>query len=231
MTHRPHDARVLVVDDEPQIRRFLRTALVAHGYHVDEAESAGAALKRIAIAPPSVVVLDLGLPDLDGLEALGRIRGQTDVPVVVLSARGEEATKIAALDAGADDYVTKPFGVGELTARLRAALRHHGRPPAEAVWSGGDLVVDVADRRVTRAGQVVHLSPREWDVLRLLVLNSGKVLTHSQMLKALWGPAHQHEVQYLRVYVGQLRQKLEPDPARPRHILTEPGVGYRLVSE
>lgn len=217
---------VLIVDDELAIRRLLRASLVAEGYRTAEAASGIAALE---LAPGvDVVVLDLGLPDLDGLEVIRRLRAHSAVPIVVLSSREAEAGKVAALDLGADDYVTKPFGIAELMARLRAALRH--RLQAEnspALFRSGDLSVDLV-RRLVRVGETnVHLSPREYDILTLLVAHAGKVLTHRQVLNALWGASG--DVQQLRVYIRQIRQKIEIDPERPRHILTETGVGYRLA--
>jgi two-component system KDP operon response regulator KdpE len=183
-------------------------------------------------AKPDVVILDLGLPDLDGVEVIKRLREWSKAPVVVLSARGDENAKVAALDQGADDYVTKPFGMNELLARLRAALRHRLQEQgAEPVFEQNGLKVDLARRQVTRAGREVKLSPREYDLLRQLVIHAGKVLTHQHLLREVWGPAHAHDTQYLRVYVGQLRQKLEADPTHPHFILTEPGVGYRLRLE
>ena len=224
--HRP---RILVIDDEPQIHRFLGPALDAAGYEPVRADTATEGLREIARKPPDAVVLDLGLPDMDGREALGRARAFYDGPVIILSARDRETEKIDALDAGADDYVEKPFGVGELLARLRVALRHRlRRDGAEPVVKVGDLKIDLVQRRVTRAGEAVRLSPKEYDLLAQLAEGGGKVATHRQLLTAVWGPAHEHDVQYLRVFVGQLRQKLEADPAAPALILTEPGVGYRL---
>ena len=222
-------ARILVVDDEPQIRRFLRTSLGAHHYSVIEAAGGEEALVKTANDRPDVVILDLGLPDVDGLEVITRLREWSDVPIIVLSVRDREADKIQALDRGADDYVTKPFGMGELLARLRAVLRHRQREVAEEpVFRSGDLVVDLARRRVTVAGQEVKLAPKEYEILRALVTHAGKVLTHQQLLREVWGRGYEQETHYLRVHIGQLRQKLEHNPAQPQHILTEPGVGYRL---
>jgi two-component system KDP operon response regulator KdpE len=221
---------VLVVDDEPAIRRLLRTSLAAQGWRVAQAESGAAALASVAAAAPDVVLLDLGLPDIDGMEVLRRLRAGSAVPVVVLTAREDERAKVAALDGGADDYVTKPFGTAELVARLRTALRHRlQREGAAAVFASGDLMVDLVRRIVTVGGAPVRLSPREYDILALLVKHAGRVLTHRQILGQLWGAAG--DVQQLRVYVRQVRQKIERDPERPRHILTETGVGYRLAEE
>jgi two-component system KDP operon response regulator KdpE len=224
-------ALVLVVDDEPAIRRLLRTSLQAGGYRTLEAEGGGAALALISGKPdselPDLVLLDLGLPDMDGLEVIRAIRAISAVPVVVLSSREDERGKVAALDLGADDYVTKPFGMEELAARLRAALRHRlQQDGAVPVFRSGDLAVDLVRRIVTVGGSELHLSPREFDILKLLVTHAGKVLTHRLIMGKLWGASG--DVQQLRVYVRQLRQKIEADPERPRHIVTETGVGYRL---
>ena len=222
--------RILVIDDEPQIHRFLGPALDAAGYEPVRADTAAEGLREIARRAPDAVVLDLGLPDLDGKEALIKARAFYEGPIVILSARDRETEKIDALDLGADDYVEKPFGVGELLARLRVALRHRLQEQgAEPVVTVGDLTVDLVKRLVTRAGEAIRLSPREYDLLAQLVKGSGKVVTHKQLLTAVWGPAHEHDIQYLRVFVGQLRQKIEPDPSAPALILTEPGVGYRWL--
>jgi len=222
--------RILVIDDEPQIHRFLGPALDAAGYEPVRAETAAAGLKELARKAPDAVVLDLGLPDLDGKDALAKARAFYEGPIIVLSARDKETEKIDALDMGADDYVEKPFGVGELLARLRVALRHRLRDQgAEPVVEAGDLKIDLIKRLVTRKGAPVRLSPREYDLLAQLVRGAGKVLTHRHLLTAVWGPAHEQDVQYLRVFVGQLRQKIEPDPSQPALILTEPGVGYRWM--
>lgn len=220
--------RVLVIDDEPPIRRFLRTSLSAQGYHVLEAENGSAALALIARNPPDVIVLDLGLPDIDGVEIIRRLRDDdSTVPVIVLSSRVDERGKVQALDLGADDYVTKPFGTDELLARLRAALRHRLQQQGERpVFRSGDLSVDLVRRIVTVRGEEVKLSPREYDLLRLFVTHSGKVLTHKFILREVWGS--DTDVQYLRIYVRSLRQKIEADPERPQHLITETGVGYRL---
>jgi len=225
--HRP---RILVIDDEPQIHRFLGPALDAAGYEHVRADTAADGLKEIARKPPDVVVLDLGLPDLDGKQALEKARAFYKGPIIILSARDRETEKIDALDLGADDYVEKPFGVGELLARIRAALRHKLQDAgAEPVVTVGDLTIDLIKRLVTRSGVPIRLSPREYDLLAQLVAGDGKVVTHRQLLTAVWGPAHEQDVQYLRVFVGQLRQKIEKDPGQPVLILTEPGVGYRWM--
>ena len=225
--HRP---RILVIDDEPQIHRFLGPALDAAGYEPLRADSGGEGLRELARKPPDAVVLDLGLPDMDGKTVLAQARAFYDGPIVILSARDRELEKIEALDLGADDYLEKPFGIGELLARLRVALRHRlqreGAPPI--IRSGG-LEIDLINRLVTRGGEPVRLSPKEYDLLAKLAEGGGKVLTHRQLLTAVWGPANADDVQYLRVFVGQLRQKLEEDAAHPKVILTELGVGYRFA--
>jgi two-component system, OmpR family, KDP operon response regulator KdpE len=218
---------VLVIDDEPPIRRFLRTSLVPQNYRVIEANDAASGLDLIAREKPDLVILDLGLPDMDGLDVIRRIRAKATIPIVVLSSRDDERAKVEALELGADDYVTKPFGMDELVARLRTALRHRFHEKGEEpVFQSGDLTVDLVRRRVTVGGVEVRLSPTEFAMLQLLVAHAGKVLTHRQILREVWGSAE--DVQYLRVYIRQLRRKLEADPERPRHIVTEPGVGYRL---
>jgi two-component system KDP operon response regulator KdpE len=222
--------RVLVVDDELQIRRFLRIALEANGYRVYETDSGGAAVQEAARLRPDLVILDIGLPDIDGLEVLRRLREWTPTPVIMLSVRDADRDKVAALDAGADDYLTKPFSVDELLARLRVAQRHAQPGPAAAVFAQGNVAVDLSRRHVTKDGHDVKLTPTEYALLRLLIQHAGRVLTHRQILKEVWGPEYMDETHYLRVYFGQLRQKLEDDPARPRLILTEPGVGYRLAA-
>lgn len=222
--------RVLVIDDEPAIFRFLRPALEANDYEAVSAATAAEGLRRIAGDAPDVVVLDLGLPDMDGKDVIARVREWSDVPIIVLSARDREAEKIAALDLGADDFVNKPFGMGELMARLRTALRHRMQRKGETpVVSVGGLEIDVPRRRVALQGADVTLSPKEFDLLAFLAGHAGKVVTHRQILTAVWGAAHVSDTQYLRVYVGQLRQKIEPNPSDPRFLLTEPGIGYRLA--
>ncbi len=220
--------RVLAVDDEPQILRALEITLRREGYEVVLARTAGEALAAAGAHPPDAVVLDLLLPDGSGTDVCRELRGWSDVPILVLSAVGEESEKVAALDAGADDYVTKPFSVDELLARLRAALRRSA-PAREPVLTVGELRLDLEKRLVTFAGRPVALTPTEWDLLRLLAEHEGKLLTHPTILRRVWGPAYGRESNYLHVYVSHLRRKIEPDPARPRYLLTEPGVGYRLV--
>jgi two-component system, OmpR family, KDP operon response regulator KdpE len=225
---------VLLIEDEPQIRRFLRATLTAHGYRLVEANTAQEGLTQAATRQPELIILDLGLPDLDGLEVTRRLREWTTMPILVLSARGQESDKIAVLDAGADDYVTKPFSVGELLARMRVALRHARRASQEQdapVFAVGELRVDLAQRRVYVAEQEVHLTPIEYRLLTMLIRYAGRVVTHRQLLNEVWGPGYAQATHYLRVYMGQLRHKLEGNPARPRYLLTEPGVGYRLQAD
>src|SRR6202030_2454403 len=220
---------VLVVEADPPIRRFLRASLAAAGHRAVTADDAAGALAMMAAEKPDVVILDLGLPDRSGFEVIAEIRKHSPVPIIVLSARDDERTKVEALDLGADDYVSKPFGMAELMARLRAALRHAFQAQGELpAFVSGELAVDLVRRHVTRAGREIKLSPKEFDLLRHLVMHAGKVLTHRHLLRDVWGPAHVEDVQYLRVFIRGLRHKLEPDPTRPTHILTELGVGYRL---
>jgi len=220
--------RILVVDDEPQILRALGTTLRGAGYTVDTAETAEGALAAAAAQPPAGVILDLVLPDGRGTDVCRELRTWTDAPVIVLSAIGEEKEKIAALDAGADDYVTKPFSVDELLARLRAVLRRSG-PEAGPVIEVGDLHIDVSERLVTRDGERIKLTPHEFDLLRVLAQNRGKLLTHRMLLREVWGPAYGSEAHYLHVYISHLRGKIEPDPSKPQYVITEPGAGYRFV--
>jgi two-component system KDP operon response regulator KdpE len=220
-------ARVLVVDDEQPVRRFLKVALSSQGYDVVEAVNGQEGLSAVVNQKPDVVILDLGLPDLDGTEVIRLLREWTRTPIIILSVRGSEADKIAALDAGADDYLTKPFGVGELLARLRAAIRRAGSVNGPVLTSGS-LIVDLARRLVTVSDQVVQLTPTEYGLLRVLVVHAGMVVTHRQLLREVWGPAYQDESHVLHVNISNLRHKIEPDPSRPQHIITEPGVGYRL---
>jgi two-component system, OmpR family, KDP operon response regulator KdpE len=222
---------VLLVEDEPQMRRVLRVALTSHGYRLLEADSGAAGLAAATAHAPEVILLDLGLPDMDGVEVTRRLREWTRTPVIVISARGQERDKVAALDAGADDYLTKPFGVPELLARIRVARRHReaaADAPEEPAFAVGGLRVDIASRQVFSGGEEKHLTPTEYRLLLTLVRHAGRVVTHRQLLAEAWGEAYGAQTQYLRVYMGQLRHKLEPDPARPRYLVTEPGVGYRL---
>ena len=223
--------RVLVVDDEQAIRRFLKTSLAANGCVVFEAASGQDALAAVVNHRPDVVILDLGLPDMDGLEVTQRLREWTQIPIIILSVRGQETDKIAALDTGADDYLTKPFGVGELMARLRVVLRHIAHPANEPVFVSAGLMVDLARRLVTVNDQEVQLTPTEYDLLRVLVTHVGKVVTHTQLLRQVWGLGYETEAHLLRVNISNLRRKIEPDAARPRYLVTEPGVGYRLRME
>ena len=220
--------RVLVIDDERVIRRFLQVSLTAQGHTVFEATNGQEALAAVVAHRPDVIILDLGLPDLDGIEVTRRLREWTQTPIIVLSVREHETDKIAALDAGADDYLTKPFSVGELMARLRVALRHAAQPNDTPIFSSGDLVVDLARRVVTVANHEVQLTPTEYDLLKLLVTHAGKVLTHHQILRQVWSMGYENETHLLRVNISNLRRKIEADPTRPTYILTEPGVGYRL---
>jgi two-component system KDP operon response regulator KdpE len=220
--------RVLVVDDEPQILRALQTNLRGAGYEVETAETGEQALTAAALKPPDAIIVDLVLPDRSGTEVTRELRRWSAAPILVLSVVGEEHEKVAALDAGADDYVEKPFGIDELLARLRAALRRAG-PPGGPVLEIGELVVDLDKRSVEVAGKPVQLTPHEFELLRVLAQNEGKLLTHPTLLREVWGPAYGDELHYLHVYVSQLRRKIEPDPTRPRYLLTEPGAGYRLV--
>jgi two-component system, OmpR family, KDP operon response regulator KdpE len=227
----PASRPILVVDDEPQIQRFLRPTLVAAGFTVESALTGAEAVRRIRAAEPELVLLDLGLTDMDGAAVLNAIRATSRVPVIILSARDSEAEKIAMLNAGADDYVSKPFGVGELVARINTALRHAmASAGTTAVYAVGDLMVDTLAHRVTLKGEPVKLTPREYDVLHLLARHAGRLLTHQHILKEVWGPSHGDDAQYLRVFVSRLRQKIEIDPAEPRLLLTESGVGYRLAA-
>jgi two-component system KDP operon response regulator KdpE len=224
-------AVAIVVEDEPQIRRFVRTALESEQWRVFEAGTLKDGLSETATRRPDLVVLDLALPDGDGIDLVRSMRAWSGSPILVLSARGDERDKIRALDAGADDYLTKPFGIGELLARVRALARRHARNEAgEPVFQVGDIEVDFANRRVKRAGQLVRLTPIEYRLLTLLATNAGRVLTHRQILREVWGPAHVEHEHYTRIYMGHLRRKLEADPAQPRYLLTETAVGYRLVN-
>ncbi len=220
--------RVLVVDDEKAIRRFLRAALNAQGYIVYESSSGEDALKAVVANRPDLIILDLGLPDLDGVEITRQLREWSSTPIIILSVREQEIDKIAALDAGADDYLTKPFSVGELMARMRVALRRSTQSTSEPIYQIGELKVDLAQRQVTIAGQEVSLTPTEYDLLRILAQNAGKVITHRHLLRQVWGNAYETEAHLLRVNISNLRRKIEPNPTRPHYILTEPGVGYRL---
>jgi two-component system KDP operon response regulator KdpE len=225
---------VLIVEDESQMRTFVRLALTSHGYRTIEAESAAEGIQQAAAHTPDLILLDLGLPDLDGVEVTRQLREWSAAPILIISARGQEAQKVEALDAGADDYVTKPFGSAELLARIRVALRHAARStqdPLSSVVTVGDIRVDFAKRLVFLGTTEVHLTPNEYKLLSVLLRNPNKVLTHKQLLDQVWGPGHANQMQYLRVFMAQLRRKLEQNPARPVHLLTEPGVGYRLKND
>jgi two-component system, OmpR family, KDP operon response regulator KdpE len=223
--------RVLVVDDEAPILRALRINLAARRYQVSTASDGTSGLAAMARERPDVLILDLGLPDMDGIDVIRGVRGWTTTPIIVLSAWGQESQKVAALDAGADDYVTKPFGMDELLARLRAAVRRASPAPDEPVVVTPDFTVDLAAKRVTRDGSDIRLTPTEWQLLEVLVRHRGRLVTQRQLLAEVWGPQYQTEANYLRVYAAQLRRKLEPDPSRPRYLLTEPGRGYRFQAE
>ncbi|MBV6468375.1 response regulator [Nitrospirales bacterium NOB] len=228
------EASILLIEDEPEIRRFLRTSLPAHGLRLYESSTAKEGLIEAKARNPDLILLDLGLPDLDGSEVIHALRQWTSTPIIVLSARDQEEVKVAALDLGADDYVTKPFGINELLARMRTALRHAARPESEAassVFTVGNIRVDLGRRQVFVSDSEIHLTPIEYKLLTTLIRYAGKVITHRQLLKEVWGPLHVEEGQYLRVYMRQLRQKIEPDPAQPRYLVTELGVGYRLRTE
>ncbi len=229
----PQEATILLIEDEPEIRRFLRTTLPAHGFRLHEAVTGKEGLTEAKARNPDLILLDLGLPDLEGNEVIRQIREWTATPIIVLSARDQEHAKVAALDLGADDYVTKPFGLNELLARIRTALRHASRTSesAESVFTLGDLKVDLGRRQVFVSENEIHLTPIEYKLLTTLIRHAGKVLTHRQLLKEVWGPLHMEEGHYLRVYMRQLRNKLEKSPAHPRFLLTELGVGYRLRTE
>jgi two-component system KDP operon response regulator KdpE len=226
-----HEATLLVIEDEPEIRRFLRTSLPAHGYRLHEATSGQDGLAEAKARNPDLILLDLGLPDMDGTEVIRQVREWTATPIIVLSARDQEGVKVAALDLGADDYVTKPFGLHELLARVRTALRHARRPDDGAtapLFTAGDLTVDLERRLVRKKDQEIRLTPTEYKLLTTLIKHAGRVLTHRQLLKEVWGPLHIEEAHYLRVYMRQLRNKVETNPAHPCHLVTEVGVGYRL---
>jgi len=224
--------KILIVDDEPQIRRFLRISLNAYGYDVLEAAAGEEAVTRTAIEGIDLVILDLGLPDIDGHAVIERIREWSQIPIIVLSVRSADVEKVRALDGGAEDYLTKPFSIAELMARVRAALRKRGDTVnREPVFAHGALTVDLGKRRVTIDGAEIRLSRKEYGILKMLAANPGRVLTHQQLLRELWGPAHVEDTHYLRIHVGHLRQKLGDNPAQPRYILTEPGIGYRLAEE
>jgi two-component system, OmpR family, KDP operon response regulator KdpE len=225
------EKRVLIVDDEPAIRKFLRVTLTAQDYHTIEAASGQEALEKAAADRPDIIVLDIGLPDLNGIEVTKLLRQWTKMPIIILSVRGAESDKVAALDAGADDYLTKPFGVGELLARLRASLRRSAQTTSEPVFTSGNMKVDLERRLITVSGLEVQLTPTEYELLCLLVTHAGKVLTHHFLLREVWGVEYGEEFHMLHVNISNLRRKIEPDPTRPQFIITEPGVGYRLKTD
>jgi two-component system KDP operon response regulator KdpE len=225
------DERVLIVDDEPAIRRFLRVTLTAQAYNTIEAASGQEALEKAAADKPDIIVLDIGLPDINGIEVTRLLRQWTQIPIIILSVRGAESDKISALDAGADDYLTKPFGVGELLARLRAALRRVAQPNSEPIFTSGNLKVDLARRLIIVSGYEVQLTPTEYELLHVLVNHAGKVLTHHFLLREVWGAEYGEEFHMLHVNISNLRRKIEPDSTRPQFIITEPGVGYRLRTD
>jgi len=223
-------ARILIIDDEPQIRRLLKVSLTAHGYEIDEAKTGQEGINRAAIFTPDLILLDLGLPDIDGKAVVAAIREWSKVPILILTARDQESEKIEALDVGADDYVTKPFSMGELLARLRVALRHAVTTEQSPIVNCGDLVVDLVGRHVMKNDKEIKLTPTEYEILKVLAQNIGKVLTHKYLLKSVWGNAYNEDTHYIRVYIGQLRRKVEENPAQPKYIITESGVGYRLMT-
>jgi two-component system, OmpR family, KDP operon response regulator KdpE len=221
--------RILVVDDEPQIRKLLKVSLRVHGYDVEEVTNGLDAVDQVAVYKPDLILLDLGLPDIDGKEVVSRVREWSQVPIIILTARDQEQEKVDALDAGADDYVTKPFGMDELMARMRVSLRRAAHSDDEPILTCGGLVVDLAQRRVTVGGREIKLTPTEYDIMKLLAQHAGKVITHKQLFKAVWGLSYNEDTHYIRVYINQLRRKIEENPTRPQYIITESGVGYRLM--
>jgi two-component system, OmpR family, KDP operon response regulator KdpE len=226
-----NQSRILIVDDEQSVRCFLSTTLTSQGYRIEEAVSGQEALIKIKSHQPDLIILDLGLPDLDGIEVTRQIRQQTRIPIIILSVRGSEADKIAALDAGADDYLTKPFSAGELLARIRVAWRHKVQPDEESIFNNGQLSVDLGKRTVQVSGNTIQLTPTEYDILKVLINHAGRVLTHRHILQEVWGEQYGDELHMLHVNISNLRRKIEPDPSRPHYIITEPGVGYRLRME
>ncbi|WP_261302602.1 response regulator [Paenibacillus andongensis] len=223
-------AKILIIDDEPQIRKLLRVTLNAHGFEAAEASTGQEGMLQATMVRPDLIVLDLGLPDMTGMEVLAHIREWSQVPIIILTAQDQEQDKVAALDRGADDYVTKPFGMGEFMARMRVALRHIAKTQDEPVLKLGHLVIDLSQRSVELKNEKLKLTPTEYDLLKVLALNTGRVMTHKQLLKQVWGgQQYESDSQYLRVYVGHLRKKIEEDPTRPKYILTEPGIGYRFA--
>ena len=224
-----HDLPILIIDDEPQIRKLLRVSLEAHGYVLTEASTGKDGIQQAAMSHPALIIVDLGLPDMDGKEVVRSIRDWSQSPIIILTARDQEQEKIATLDAGADDYITKPFGMGELLARMRVCLRRTAAPDTSPILACGSLSVDQLQRRVTVDGHEVKLTPTEYDLIKVLIQHAGRVLTHKQLLSAVWGNAYNEDTHYIRVYIGQLRRKIEKDPTQPRYIITESGIGYRLM--
>lgn len=221
--------RILVIDDEPQIRKLLKVSLNAHGYEIDEAANGHDGVNRAAIFKPDLLIVDLGLPDIDGKVVIKEIREWSEAPIIILTARDQEQEKIEALDSGADDYITKPFGVGELMARMRVCLRRTATVDNDPVLECGGLSIDLVQRRVLVDGQEVKLTPTEYEIIKIMAQHAGKVITHKQLLKAVWGNSYNDDTHYVRVYIGQLRRKIEKNPTQPRYIITESGIGYRLM--
>jgi two-component system, OmpR family, KDP operon response regulator KdpE len=224
-------ARVLVIDDEKQIRRMLNIALTGNGYNIAEAATGNDGLNQAIVFHPDIVILDLGLPDYDGHEVISKLREWTQIPIIILSVREQESEKITALDAGADDYITKPFSIGELLARIRVAFRRSAKTVDEPILAFGEISLDIARRIVTLKGKELKLTPTEYEILKYMALKADRVVTQQQLLRAIWGPNHQEHTHYLRIYMGQLRHKIEADPTQPRYILTEAGIGYRLIKD
>jgi len=224
-------ARVLIIDDEKQIRRMLNIALTGKGYNIAEAATGNDGLNQAIVFHPDIIILDLGLPDCDGHEVISKLREWTQIPIIILSVREQESEKITALDAGADDYITKPFSIGELLARIRVALRRSVKTVDEPILAFGEISLDIARRIVTLKGEELKLTPTEYEILKYMALKADRVVTQQQLLRAIWGPNHQEHTHYLRIYIGQLRHKIEADPTQPRYILTEAGIGYRLVKD
>lgn len=221
--------RILVIDDESQIRKLLKVSLKSQGFYIEESHDGRDGINKVAIIKPDLVILDLGLPDMDGKEVIREIREWSNVPIVILTARDQEQEKIEALDNGADDYITKPFGIGELLARIRVCLRRKTEDENEHIFNFGGLIIDLVNRRITVDNKEIKLTPTEYEIIKVLAQNAGKVITHKQLLKKVWGNAYDNDNNYIRVYIGQIRRKIEPNPAQPCYIITESGVGYRLI--
>lgn len=223
--------RILVIDDESQIRKLLKVSLKSQGFYIEESHDGRDGINKVAIIKPDLVILDLGLPDMDGKEVIREIREWSNVPIVILTARDQEQEKIEALDNGADDYITKPFGIGELLARIRVCLRRKTEDENEHIFNFGGLIIDLVNRRITVDNMEIKLTPTEYEIIKVLAQNAGKVITHKQLLKKVWGNAYDNDNNYIRVYIGQIRRKIEPNPAQPCYIITESGVGYRLIGK